>query len=196
MHAAVDQVNPAPAREMPRYKSHKTVSAVKIFQLKQSPADEVHPGGSWVIIPAEKGIAPITVTHDYVNKNDPQAGGYYVLYEDGYHSYSPAEPFEDGYTLLRSDQHHRMDPLFTVHILSSEGIDAAHRVACAFDNLLSELRAVCKENTREFSVAKTKLEEACFFAKKVVAIDTRNHASGSACSASTSQGDNSKDPSV
>ena len=175
MTPVADGITTAPSMEMPRYKSHKTVHALKIGEIRQSPADEVHPGGSWEIVPAEKVFAPIIVTHDYVTKHSPQAGGYYVLYEDGYHSYSPAEPFEDGYTLLRPEQR-RMDPLFTVHILSSEGIDAAHRVACAFDNLLSELRAVCMENTREFSIVKTKLEEACFFAKKVVAIDTRNQA--------------------
>lgn len=27
----------------------------------------------------------------------PAAGGYYVVYEDGYQSYSPAKAFEDGY---------------------------------------------------------------------------------------------------
>ena len=30
-------------------------------------------------------------------------GGYYVRYPDGYESWSPAEAFEDGYTLVEDD---------------------------------------------------------------------------------------------
>ena len=29
-----------------------------------------------------------------------EAGGYYVRYPDGYESWSPAEAFEEGYTLV------------------------------------------------------------------------------------------------
>jgi site-specific recombinase XerD len=42
---------------------------------------------------------PIHVRHDYVHKHKPEAGGYYVVYADGYKSYSPAKAFEEGYTL-------------------------------------------------------------------------------------------------
>ena len=34
---------------------------------------------------------------EYMTKHAPQVGGYYVLYEDGYASFSPAQPFEAGY---------------------------------------------------------------------------------------------------
>lgn len=30
-----------------------------------------------------------------------KVGGYYVVYEDGYESWSPAEAFEKGYTLIQ-----------------------------------------------------------------------------------------------
>ena len=33
-------------------------------------------------------------------KHDPQAGGYYVVYADGYQSFSPAQAFEEGYTRI------------------------------------------------------------------------------------------------
>lgn len=36
----------------------------------------------------------------YVQKHAPKAGGYFVAYEDGYKSWSPAEAFESGYTRL------------------------------------------------------------------------------------------------
>jgi hypothetical protein len=67
-----------------------------------------------------------------------------------------------------------MDPLFTVHRLNDEGMRKAQHSAEAFDALLSTLRVLCPENTREFSIVKTKLEEASFFAKKSIAIDPTN----------------------
>lgn len=62
-----------------------------------------------------------------------------------------------------------MDPLFEVHKLNSEGLRRAGVLAKAFNGLLEELRTLCPENTREFSLVKTHLEEACFFAKKSIA---------------------------
>ena len=37
---------------------------------------------------------------DVVEKHNPEAGGYYVVYEDGYKSFSPAKAFEEGYTRI------------------------------------------------------------------------------------------------
>lgn len=37
---------------------------------------------------------------EYVAKHKPEVGGYYVVYEDGYKSFSPAGAFESGYTPL------------------------------------------------------------------------------------------------
>ena len=67
-----------------------------------------------------------------------------------------------------------MDPLFQVHRLNPEGLKKAEFIATAFDNLLTDLRARCPEPTREFSIVKSKLEEACFFAKKAIANDPAN----------------------
>lgn len=92
------------AIEMPRYKSHKTVHALKIAEVRQSPADVDIPGGSWEIVPENNNYAPIVVPHDFITKHNPQAGGYYVVYSDGYASFSPAVPFEQGYTLESSFQ--------------------------------------------------------------------------------------------
>ena len=62
-----------------------------------------------------------------------------------------------------------VDPLFRVHRLNGEGLHKAGEIAKSFNGLLEELRLLCPESTREFSIVKTKLEEACFFAKKAVA---------------------------
>lgn len=49
--------------------------------------------------PEEKAYSVITLSDDFVAKHKPEAGGYYVVYKGGYKSYSPADVFEDGYTL-------------------------------------------------------------------------------------------------
>jgi hypothetical protein len=84
--------------EMPRYKCHKEVWALKIADV----IDPTKPGnesdGSRLLTVADKGFDTIRVPADYVRKHNPQPGGYYVVYKDGYKSFSPADVFEDGYT--------------------------------------------------------------------------------------------------
>ena len=84
------------AVEMPKYKCHKVVWALKIENIKKV---NTFDGIGSEIIPENKKYAPIHVTVDYMTKHQPQIGGYYVVYEDGYKSFSPAKAFEDGYTL-------------------------------------------------------------------------------------------------
>lgn len=64
-------------------------------------------------------------------------------------------------------------PLFQVHMLNDQGKVKAGAIAKAFDLLLQELVSVCPEG-REFSIVKTKLEEASFFAKKAMANNPEN----------------------
>jgi hypothetical protein len=70
-----------------------------------------------------------------------------------------------------------MNPLFEVHILNDEGKANAKDIAGKFDNLLLDLEKVCGDPPgREWAIVKTKLEEACFFAKKAMANNKRNQA--------------------
>jgi hypothetical protein len=88
--------------EMPLYKSHKTVRAVKIKEVVlhdptgSEPALEFAGG---FIIPEGDKFVPIPFDADFFNKHLPEAGGYYVVYADGYASFSPAKAFEEGYVL-------------------------------------------------------------------------------------------------
>ncbi len=68
-------------------------------------------------------------------------------------------------------------PLFSYKKLNQVGIAKARRIAAAFTFLYTELRSVCPEQTREFSIVKTKLEEASFYAKKSVSLDPDNQES-------------------
>ena len=102
--AAEDASRPSASAELPRYKCHKEVWALKIAEIHQAPADQerVYASGDWYLVPEDRHYAPICVGHDeFIVKHKPQAGGYYVVYPpDGYASFSPAKPFEDGYSRL------------------------------------------------------------------------------------------------
>lgn len=83
------------SREMPKYQSHKQVWALKIkeivFDHDLAKADNRATDGSATITPEEDGYAPFKVDHVYCRKHEPKVGDYYVVYEDGYKSFSPAE---------------------------------------------------------------------------------------------------------
>jgi hypothetical protein len=79
--------------EMPRYVSHKQVWALKIAEFNVD---------TLTITPAEEGYAPIEVDREYVERHRPQVGGYYVVYPDGYKSFSPAKAFTEGYKRLHA----------------------------------------------------------------------------------------------
>ena len=84
--------------DMPRYRCHKVVQALKIANI-----DQVHMDGSsptrMRLHFEEPGFEPLTVDQAYLSHAGPAIGGYFVMYADGYQSYSPAKAFEDGYTL-------------------------------------------------------------------------------------------------
>ena len=83
-------------RELPRYKCHKEVWALKIA-IVQMNADR-----SARISPADDGYGTFTTepgwgSRFHGNEDDP---GYYIVYEDGFKSWSPSKAFEDGYARL------------------------------------------------------------------------------------------------
>lgn len=67
-----------------------------------------------------------------------------------------------------------MNKEFSVHMLNEQGKSKAQTIAKAFDTLLTTLLAINPEASREMSLARTKLEEACFFAKKAMASNPEN----------------------
>lgn len=95
--------------ELPRYKCHKEVHAIKIRRIEYAcdycaTPQNCETDNSALLIPIEDGFAPIRVSIEYLEKHQPEAGGYYVVYEDGYKSYSPAKAFELGYTRIAAQQ--------------------------------------------------------------------------------------------
>lgn len=68
-----------------------------------------------------------------------------------------------------------IDPnYFGFHKLNNDGQEKAQKIQLIFENCLAELQQSIEVNGREFAICKTKLEEACFFAKKAMAVQKKN----------------------
>ena len=86
--------------EMPRYKCHKEVHALKIKDIITEDLPVGHKGlPKRYIVPEDDRYAPFLLPNGFMRHN-PKPGGYFVVYKGGYKSFSPAEAFEDGYTLI------------------------------------------------------------------------------------------------
>lgn len=79
--------------EMPRYQCHKKVWGLKIACVEYLPNNMV------ALQFHNKAYSPIEVSVE--NRPKPNNDFYYVVYEDGYHSFSPTKAFEDDYTLIK-----------------------------------------------------------------------------------------------
>lgn len=91
--------------EMPKYRCHKEVWALKIktvtlqFIKSEESKTGVIPDGA-VLTFEEPGYAPVHCDAQWTEKFDPQPGQYLVTYKDGYTSVSPAAAFEEGYSRI------------------------------------------------------------------------------------------------
>lgn len=88
-------VSPMPqsiaATDLPTYRSHKTVRAAKILAINRI---QVH----MTLDLGDGTTGTVYLLPEYFDRHEPQVGGYYVGYDDGYVSYSPPKPFESGYS--------------------------------------------------------------------------------------------------
>lgn len=97
--------------EMPRYKCHKEVWALKIAAVEldsdKAAKENCETDGSAMLVPEDTRYAPLRVDSAWLRRNPKvEAGGYFVQYQrqpgetEFYTAYSPAAAFEDGYTLV------------------------------------------------------------------------------------------------
>ena len=85
--------------EMPRYVSHKRVWALEIATV--SPPPDIEPGAkatSFRLTFRDSGYAPMYAAAEMFSRYVPIPGDYYVVYADGYPSFSPRKAFLEGYT--------------------------------------------------------------------------------------------------
>jgi len=88
---------------MPRWKCHKEVHAFKIREIRMIGEPPVSGDQHRALLVSTDG-GGVVVTAEYMKKHRPQVGGYYVLYEDGYHSFSPCAAFESGYARITATE--------------------------------------------------------------------------------------------
>ncbi len=87
-----------PMPTLSRYRCYKEVWAAKIKQVLHG--DD----GIAQITFVNSWDKPVFVSEAYMARHQPKAGGYYVIHEDGYESFSPAAAFESGYTLITGEE--------------------------------------------------------------------------------------------
>lgn len=83
--------------QLPRWQCHKVVRAAKITH-----AEAMLSGALYRLTLDGVGV-PIEVDTKWMVERRAEAGGYLVVYEDGYMSFSPAKAFEEGYTRLETE---------------------------------------------------------------------------------------------
>lgn len=92
--APVNLEAPPPAwLQLPEYRCHKKVQAAQIEAMGRL-AD----GRTRLAL---VGGVDVFVDDAFVRRHQPVPGGYYVRYDDGYESWSPARAFEEGYSRSR-----------------------------------------------------------------------------------------------
>lgn len=64
---------------------------------------------------------------------------------------------------------------FKVYMMNNQGIETITYVGELFDHLLIQLEYFCDKEGRDFSIVKTKLEEACFYAKRSCGLNPKNN---------------------
>lgn len=96
----VDAWNRIAKRDLPLFQCTKKVHAVKISEIytnvniTSKNGDITHNN---IVIYSVNSYSYIVISKEYYEKFKPYPGGYYVVYEDGYESFSPKEAFENGY---------------------------------------------------------------------------------------------------
>lgn len=91
--------------ELPRYRCHKEVHALQIrdiiFDRDVAEKEGRETDGTVTLHFHNEAYTPKKMPHAWASKHSPLLkDGYYVVYADGYASFSPKEAFEGGYTLI------------------------------------------------------------------------------------------------
>lgn len=80
--------------EMPRYVSHKKVWALEIDCV----GPQGNPDKGRIVEFRDKGYAATEIPEDTFLRYQPVPGDFYVVYADGYKSFSPRKAFLEGYS--------------------------------------------------------------------------------------------------
>lgn len=128
---------------LPQYLSHKKVWALKISSVEDLGTDTTTDENPIVMVHFEDTTFEPR-RFNLRGKPTPEAGWYYVQYPDGYESFSPAEAFDSGHTLiglaggsavpdadLRSFPQEQIDNWFMYHTPTPAQLKQYHEVRTA-----------------------------------------------------------------
>ncbi len=89
--------------ELPKWTSHKVVQAARVTGVSEGHLPDIlfvwHLAGGFQV-EVDEDLARRVPTK--VGEHGP-IGGYFVLYQDGYRSWSPADAFDEGYTRVTTE---------------------------------------------------------------------------------------------
>jgi hypothetical protein len=155
-------------RDMPSWRCHKVVRALKVSRIMPMELG----GGATLYFEESSGYAPLPVSEVYMKKHCPIAPGYFVVYEDGYQSWSPVEAFEKGYVREILGQYHpnleELAKRFSYHPPRGTQVDRYTSIRDQARLLGQHLQQRCPAS-RELSLAMTKLEEVVMWANAAIA---------------------------
>jgi hypothetical protein len=78
--------------ELPQYVSHKRVWALEIAEIGQRMEN------GYAVSFRDAGYDPVELPYEMWARYKPVPGDFYVVYADGYKSFSPRKAFLEGYT--------------------------------------------------------------------------------------------------
>ena len=84
-------------QELPLYDCHKQARAAQILAVRH------HVDRTGTLVFMNPDFPNLNVESAYMEKHKPESGGYFVVYKDGYASFSPQRAFEDGYSRTPAD---------------------------------------------------------------------------------------------
>lgn len=115
------QLNERMITMLPLYQCHKIVEASKIIAINPMPAGgpDNAPEGEHILF---MEVGEHVASPEWMQRHNPQVGGYFVKYPDGYLSYSPAKAFEEGYMALPAQG----DAMYALHAMRSGQRVARH----------------------------------------------------------------------
>lgn len=124
---------------LPQYKCHKRVWALKIKSIEehlQVKLCGVVQHEAYAVINFEDArFSPITWDINFPGVSKPEAGWYYVVYEDGYRSFSPEASFESGYDKMETTQ------CRSVNMSQENHAQRQERIHAIFNDLIGLLPA-------------------------------------------------------
>lgn len=91
-------VRPIPG-PIPLYRCHKEVQALKIIRVSRASDGAILHFDGWNSVAVGKSWAGSKMTAYFDGRDAPDCG-YYIVYKDGYTSWSPTAAFEEGYTQI------------------------------------------------------------------------------------------------